>query len=113
MRHAMIPVERRIQHKLGRTGSVPHVETEVETSRVVRRTDKAVVDVSFHTPSDMKGPVEAGPMTVLLTLVLLRLDLVEAGWVLACRALDRRLSPLVHIPALTADPDDLVILLEH
>lgn len=36
MRHAMVPVERRIQHKLGRTGSVPYVETEMETSRVVR-----------------------------------------------------------------------------
>jgi len=79
MRHAMVPVERRIQHELGRTGSVPYVEMEMETSRVVRRTDKAVVDASLHTPSDTKGPAEAGPMTVFLTLVLLRLDLVEAG----------------------------------
>src|ERR1035437_2756614 len=66
----------------------------------------------FMRRQTVMGPVEAGPMTVFLNLVILRLDLIEARWILACRALDRWLGSLVHIPALAADPDDLVFLLE-
>jgi hypothetical protein len=36
MRHAVIPIERRIQQELSRAGSVPHVKTEMETGRVIR-----------------------------------------------------------------------------
>src|SRR5450756_718557 len=112
VRHAMIPIERRIQQELSCAGSIPYVETEMETGRIVRRTDETVVDARFHTLSDRKGPAEAGPMTVLMTLVVLRIDLIEALRMLARGALGRWLGPLIHIPAFAADPDDLVILLE-
>jgi len=71
MRHAVIAIKRRTQQELSCAGSIPHVKTEMETGRVVRRTDKAVVDARFHALSDTKGPVGAGPMIVLMTLVVL------------------------------------------